>query len=397
MGSKVLGSTLIIAGTTIGAGMLALPLVSAGVGFTMSVAIMIGLWSVMLFTALLMVELHQFLPKEATLRTLAHEVLGYKGKWVANFAMMFLFYALCAAYIAGGSAQFSQRVEPLLGFSLDAWLSTTMFTVVVAAIVVIGTSTVDKVNRVLFTLKLVAMTSALFFLTPSISGGYLLSMPLEQGLLIAAIPVIFTSFGFHGSIPAIVRYLDGDTPSLKKAIVAGSFIPLIVYLFWQLVTLGVVPQSDLANSSGLAGLIAQLSNTVANSHLKHLISTFADLALLTSFLGVSLGLFEFLGDNKTLRNQRALTGVMTFLPPLLFALFYPEGFIMALGYAAIALVVLAILLPVTMVYKVRKTREYNDAYRVKGGAVTLVSAGAIGVMIVITQVAISVGVLPSLG
>ncbi|MGT0149030.1 aromatic amino acid transport family protein [Vibrio metschnikovii] len=81
-------------------------------------------------------------------------------------------------------------------------------------------------------------------------------MPLGQGLIIASIPVIFTSFGFHGSIPAIVNYLDGHTPSLRKAIVFGSAIPLIIYILWQLATLGVVSQAELVQNSGLSALVA---------------------------------------------------------------------------------------------------------------------------------------------
>ncbi|MEF1306135.1 aromatic amino acid transport family protein, partial [Vibrio owensii] len=64
--SKVFGSTLIIAGTTIGAGMLALPLASAGIGFSTSLIIMLGLWALMAFTALLMLELHQYADSSAT-------------------------------------------------------------------------------------------------------------------------------------------------------------------------------------------------------------------------------------------------------------------------------------------------------------------------------------------
>ena len=83
-------------------------------------------------------------------------------------------------------------------------------------------------------------------------------MPVEQGLVVAAIPVIFTSFGFHGSIPDIVNYLDGNTPSLRKAIIVGSSIPLIIYVFWQIVTLGVVSQDALVDNQGLSGLISTL-------------------------------------------------------------------------------------------------------------------------------------------
>lgn len=397
--SKIFGSTLIIAGTTIGAGMLALPLASAGIGFSISLMIMVSLWALMSFTALLMVEVHQEAHSNATLHTLAKQILGPKGKLIASFSMLFLFYALCAAYIAGGGAQFATRVTQWFGVQVDGALATTLFTLLVATIVTIGTSTVDKVNRVLFTLKIVAMIAVLFFLAPNVSQAYLLSMPIEQGLVVASIPVIFTSFGFHGSIPAIVRYLDGDTGSLRKAILFGSLIPLVIYIFWQIVTLGVVKQDDLLANSALSGLIAQLAITVHQSQLGTLVGVFADLALLTSFLGVSLGLFEFLGD--TLKKQqensnRVIAAVVTFTPPLGFALFYPQGFITALGYAAIALTVLAIFLPVAMVNKVRKQNPQR-AYRVAGGQVSLLLTGGVGVLIVAAQILISFGVLPSLG
>ncbi|WP_172564415.1 aromatic amino acid transport family protein [Vibrio navarrensis] len=397
--SKIFGSTLIIAGTTIGAGMLALPLASAGIGFSISLMIMVSLWALMSFTALLMVEVHQEAHSNATLHTLAKQILGPKGKLLASFSMLFLFYALCAAYIAGGGAQFATRVTQWFGVQVDGALATTLFTLLVATIVTIGTSTVDKVNRVLFTLKIVAMIAVLFFLAPNVSQAYLLSMPVEQGLVVASIPVIFTSFGFHGSIPAIVRYLDGDTGSLRKAILFGSLIPLVIYIFWQIVTLGVVKQDDLLANSALSGLIAQLAITVHQSQLGTLVGVFADLALLTSFLGVSLGLFEFLGD--TLKKQqensnRVIAAVVTFTPPLGFALFYPQGFITALGYAAIALTVLAIFLPVVMVNKVRKQNPQR-AYRVAGGQVSLLLTGGVGVLIVAAQILISFGVLPSLG
>ncbi|WPC75544.1 aromatic amino acid transport family protein [Vibrio porteresiae] len=400
MKSKLLGSTLIIAGTTIGAGMLALPLASAGIGFSTSLMIMIALWILMSFTALLMVEIHQYADSNATLHTLAKQILGEKGKWIATFAMLFLFYSLCAAYIAGGGAQFTDRMHDMLGLDLQGHVGTLVFTIIVAAVVTIGTSTVDRVNRVLFTGKIIAMVLVLFFLAPNVTESYLLSMPLQQGLIVAAIPVIFTSFGFHGSIPAIVNYLDGDTPALRKAIILGSAIPLIIYVFWQLVTLGVVSQTELVDNSGLSALISTLAVKVHHSNLSNVIGIFADLALLTSFLGVSLGLFEFLGDilrkNSNATMNRPVAAAITFVPPLAFALFYPQGFIMALGYAAIALAILAIFLPLFMVVKVRQQAS-SAKYQVSGGTPALVLTGVAGVLIIGVQLLITAGVLPALG
>ncbi|MFA0299264.1 aromatic amino acid transport family protein, partial [Vibrio sp. 10N.222.46.A3] len=400
--SKVFGSTLIIAGTTIGAGMLALPLASAGIGFSTSLFLMLGLWALMAFTALLMVELHQFAESDATLHTLAHTILGTKGKWIASFAVMFLFYALCAAYIAGGGAQFNQRISDIAGIELNGQVTTLLFTLLVAGVVTIGTHSVDKVNRVLFGLKLIAMVLVLSFLAPNITSQYLMSMPLQQGLIVAAIPVVFTSFGFHGSIPSIVRYLDGDVRSLRKVMIIGSALPLVIYVFWQSVTLGVISQEQLLSDTSLGALLVSLSKTVHQSNLSLIVGVFADLALLTSFIGVSLGLFEFMGDSlsKKLGNaKRVKTAAITFLPPLGFALFYPQGFIMALGYAAIALSVLAILLPTVMVYKVRytdllvKPHATESTYQVLGGSKALFLAGSVGVFIIAIQILISVGLL----
>ena len=397
--SEVFGSILIIAGTTIGAGMLALPLASAGIGFTTSLIIMITLWALMAYTALLMIEVHQHADKSATLHTLAKQFLGKKGKWLASFAMMFLFYALCAAYIAGGGAQFAERIANFTGVDVSGTNATLLFTLLVAGVVTIGTATVDKVNRILFAIKVLMMAVVLTFLAPNVTESYLMSMPIEQGLVIAAIPVIFTSFGFHGSIPAIVNYLDGHTPSLRKAIVIGSAIPLIIYVFWQLVTLGVVNQATLIENQGLSALISTLATTVHQSSLGQTIGIFADLALLTSFLGVSLGLFEFLGDTMKQRgvgSSRLAVGLVTFLPPMGFALFYPQGFITALGYAAIALVVLAIFLPIMMVRKTRAQSEPSH-YQVAGGNLALNITSGVGALIVCAQLLITAGFLPALG
>lgn len=131
-----------------------------------------------------------------------------------------------------------------------------------------------------------------------------------------------------------------------------------------------------------------------------MIGIFADLALLTSFLGVSLGLFEFMGD--TLRKpgatkSRIRASIVTYTPPLIFALFYPQGFIMALGYAAIALAVLAIFLPIAMVTKVRQKKTDSQYYQVLGGKPALIFTGIVGFIIVTAQLLITVGVLPALG
>ncbi len=399
--SKTLGSMLIIAGTTIGAGMLALPIASAGLGFSTAIIILLLAWVLMTYTALLMLEVHQHADTNATLNSLAKTLLGRKGQVVANFSMIFLFYALCAAYIAGGGSQ--------LQVNLDAWFNTQLapqtgailFALIFGSIITLGTGTVDKVNRLLFTVKIVVLAGMFYMLTPYVQGQHLLEMPIEQGLVLSAIPVIFTSFGFHGSIPSVVKYVGIDIKSLRKIMIFGAALPLFIYLFWQVLSQGIMSQQSLLASNGLSGFIGNISSMLQKPAISNAVTIFADLALATSFLGVSLGLFDFFSDTlkrTSTKKDRVITALVTFTPPLGFALFYPQGFIMALGYAAIALVVLAVFLPVAMVSVQRKTRanEQSD-YRVKGGSSALAVATLAGIVIISAQCLQMFGLIPAVG
>ena len=403
--NKTIGSMLIIAGTTIGAGMLALPIASSGLGFSTAMIILFIAWCLMTYTALLTLELHQHAPPNATLNTLAKNILGKKGQVVANFSMIFLFYALCAAYIAGGGGQLQIMLSEWSTTELPSQLGAITFSLLFGSIIILGASTVDKINQVLFIVKILVLTTMFYMLTPHVQAEHLLNIPIEQGLIISAIPVIVTSFGFHGSIPSIVKYMGCEVRSLRKVMIVGASMPLVIYLLWQIVSQGVISQQSLYHSQGLDGFISSLSSLLHSDSIANTLTIFANLALATSFLGVSLGLFDFFSDvlNKSDSNKdRLITAVVTFAPPLGFALFYPQGFIMALGYAAIALVILAIFLPVIMVWKQRNSASQNsehcaDAlYQVKGGNVALITAAAFGVLIISSQFMQMLGLVPTI-
>ncbi|MBL1418256.1 MAG: amino acid permease [Moritella sp.] len=414
--NKIVGSTLIIAGTALGGGMLALPLASAGLGFYPAAFLIITNWALMTYTALLMLEIHQHAEHDATLNSLAKNLLGKPGQYLATFASFFLFYALCAAYIAGGGSQLTNKINDFMSLELTPQFGAILLTIVVATVVSIGTHSVDIVNRVLFSVKIVVLALTLSLLFPHVESINLLEMPVHQGLLLSALPVIFTSFGFHGSIPSIVRYVGIDIKTLKKVMICGASAPLVIYLLWQVATQGVLSQTELMANNSLTSFITSLSDVLQQPHVSQSVSVFADLALATSFLGVSLGLFDLLsgmmkrtntglnnsydsGANDSTRtdgkSHRLKTALVTFLPPLAFALFYPQGFITALGYAAIALVILAIFLPVAMVSKQRKAQA--SGYKVSGGNVSLVLASLMGCVIIASQFLQMADVIPAVG
>ncbi|ARJ43673.1 tyrosine transporter TyrP [Pantoea alhagi] len=403
MKNRTLGSIFIVAGTTIGAGMLAMPLAAAGIGPGVTLLLLVGLWALMCYTALLLVEVYQHASADTGLGTLTRRYLGRPGQWLTGFSMLFLLYALTAAYISGAGE--------LLAASLSQWFSTEisassgvlLFTLIAGGIVCVGTQMVDMFNRVLFSAKIILLVVMLGLMMPHIHQTNLLTLPLEKGLVLAAIPVIFTSFGFHGSVPSIISYLNGDLRKLRWVFIIGSAIPLVAYIFWQLATLGAIDQSAfsalLASHAGLNGLLQAIRQIVASPHVELAVHLFADLALATSFLGVSLGLFDYLADickRNASVTGRMQSGLMTFLPPLLFALFYPQGFVLALGYAGVALAVLALIIPALLVWRSRQQHS-AASYQVVGGRPLLLLVFLCGIGVIVIQLLIALGGLPEVG
>ncbi|WP_238085060.1 tyrosine transporter TyrP [Pseudescherichia vulneris] len=403
MKNRTFGSMFIVAGTTIGAGMLAMPLAAAGVGFGVTLALLFCLWGLMCYTALLLLEVYQHVPADTGLGTLARRYLGRYGQWATGFSMLFLMYALTAAYMSGAGELLASSLSEWLNLSVSPATGVMLFTLVAGGVVCIGTSLVDLFNRFLFSAKLIFLIVMLVLLMPHVHKVNLLTLPLEKGLALSAIPVIFTSFGFHGSVPSIVSYMNGNVQKLRWVFITGSAIPLVAYIFWQLATLGSIDSTTffglMANSAGLNGLLQALRDVVASPHVELAVHLFADLALATSFLGVTLGLFDYLADLFNRRNTamgRLQTGAITFLPPLAFALFYPRGFVMALGYAGVALAVLALLIPSLLAWQSRKHSPQSN-YRVRGGKPALLLVLFCGLAVIAIQCGIAAGVLPEVG
>lgn len=139
--------------------------------------------------------------------------------------MMFLMYALTAAYISGAGELLASSISDWTGISMSATAGVLLFTFVAGGVVCVGTSLVDLFNRFLFSAKIIFLVVMLVLLLPHIHKVNLLTLPLQQGLALSAIPVIFTSFGFHGSVPSIVSYMDGNIRKLRWVFIIGSAIP----------------------------------------------------------------------------------------------------------------------------------------------------------------------------
>ena len=160
-----------------------MPLAAAGVGFTVTLGLLFTLWALMCYTALLLLEVYQHVPADMGLGSLAARYLGRYGQWVTGFCMLFLLYALTAAYISGAGELLASSLNQWLDWQLPPAAGVLIFTLLGGAVVCIGTALVDLFNRFLFSAKIVFLVIMLALLMPHIHQVNLLTLPVGGGLL----------------------------------------------------------------------------------------------------------------------------------------------------------------------------------------------------------------------
>ncbi|AKP74789.1 Tyrosine permease [Piscirickettsia salmonis] len=401
---NTLGSILIIAGTAIGGGMLALPLASAGPGFSASITLLAMIWLGLLASAFVLLEAVLAFPKGTNFSTIARLTLGLPGQIAMWISMLMLLYALDAAYISGGSSLIVAALSQAFNLPISAHLSACLFLLILGSIVWYSTRAVDRVNSILFSLKGVAFILLLSLFAPHVNLTQLLDSGNSHYLLYA-IPIFFTSFGFHPVIPTIASYNDLDPKRCRRIILIGGSLPIIIYLVWEISTLGIIPRTgdnsfhSILNQQGSVGEMMIAFHHILNNKLITLTANaFSDIAVTTSFLGVSLALFDFIADATKRPNTikgRSQTAFMAFLPPLAFALFYPNGFILALSNAAIVFAI-TLAVPVLSAWRLRITGK-TGAYKVAGGYILFTSLLIYYLVICIIQICSDCGMLAQFG
>ena len=364
---RFIGSVLIVAGTTIGAGMLALPIVSASVGFGFMTLILFTIWFAMCYTSILLVNVYKYNSPNDGLNTLTHKYLGNTGAIITALSMLSLMYALISAYITGGGEIIKTNLYNILNIDISAKQAALLFAVLFGGIILLGTKVVDLSTKVVFTIKIIFLGIIIFILLPNIKVSNLEYLPTSTLPILATIPVIFTSFGFYVVIPSLVNYLHGDIKKLKWVFIIGSSIPLVLYIIWELTILGTVENGIFAkilrDNAGLEGLLSVIRNVYDSNIIRIAFNIFAAAAILTSFWGVALALNDFikdLGKRKSYIKNNFSAIILTFTPPIIFSLFYPEGFILALGYASISLVILALVMPMLMLRKAQRENKVKS-------------------------------------
>ena len=389
--NRLVGAILLVSGTTIGAGMLALPVTTGLAGFFPSLLIMTFIWLFMMLTAFYFLEVNLRMKGESNLISMIHKTLGRPGEAIAWVTYLLLLYALTSAYLLGCSQILSDFLQGAFSFTVPRWVWPTAIFIFFGVFVYLGTAVADFLNR--FMMMGLVIAYIVLVVIGSSSVNPVMLTHINWAFLLPSVSVVLTTFGFHIIIPTLTTYLEHDAKLLKRAIFIGSLIPFLVYVIWQFLVMGVVPVygAESLSEAAIKGLQVTffLKILLGSRWVGLAVRAFAFFAIVTSLLGVSLSLSDFLADGLKIKKThwgKFLLILLTFVPPLLFALFYPHGFILALQYAGIFVVVLLALLPALMVWgerygpKGQRGFEKID-FKVPGGKVALIGTILISLLL----------------
>lgn len=331
---KIANGIFLIFGTTVGAGMLGIPAMTAGVGFVPALLVTTLVWVFMLVTGLLLAKAVLKMPEGSNLISLSGKLLGKKSKWIVAMLFVFLYGCLLVAYFSGGSPLLGQFVS-CLGLSLPSWLEKGLFLLIFGGLIFSGAHWIGRVNSVL-SLGMLGLYGVLLLVGSS---------EVEMSRLTAwnfalsfwAVPVLFSAFGYHNVVPSLVHYLKQDKKAIKVCLIMGTFLAFVFYALWQWLILGSVSAEILykTKEAGLPVTYA-LQSVTLNSSIYGIGQVFAFLALITSFLGVGLSFVDFLRDGFREYKKdvgRFSCSLLTVVPPFLCVLAFPGLFEKALGVA----------------------------------------------------------------
>jgi len=398
---SILGSTALIAGTTVGAGILALPAVTVPSGVVPSTVLLIAVWLYALVSGLLIAEVTLNTMRlvgrpSLGLLTMIERTLGTLGARVAGGAYLFLHYALLVAYVAQGGEILVSAVEKVLGMQniLPAWVGTTAFTLLFGGIMYLGRERfVEKLNSAFVAIVLASFLGLLLLGTTHLNTS---SFSFQNwSALPPAVSVMFVALFYHNVVPTVVTQLEGDARKIRQSIFIGSAIPLVMFLAWNAVILGSVSPDMVHGTSGSTTVfdpLQMLRSGGAGEWLGVLVSIFSEFAIVTSFIGFVYGLLDFFKDISASNEpfKRLPLYSLILFPPMSLGVLNPRVFLTALDYAGtFSVSVLGGIIPALMIWKQRREQEQSNSISqrlVPGGQVTLIVIIGVALVLIGKQV-----------
>lgn len=384
-----------------GAGALALPMITAGCGFLLSTLGLIIMAIFSYFLATLSLNGYLYYRNGINAATLTWHAFGAGGKITSIVVNLLLMYALIGVYITGGADLFNKTLFPLLNISIIQNHGMLIFVLLFIPIFLLGKKFIVVSNQIIFYIKLIAFGISLILGLYYINNNIFSYVANSLRYLPVAIPVLFGALGFQMVVPVVAEINQYQIKRIKLTLLAGITLPLVLYIMWIGVVFSIIPLwggdsfSYLITNHQSVGLMIKY---MINDHqqipalMKSSLNLFSNVALLTSFLTIGISLYEYVRDSFNLKQNilgKAITLAITMLPPMWIASIKPQGF-MVIFQQAMVLLVISFMLPILSCLKLYNKLNYKQPEKL-----LLYLMVVISVIIIVLQLLDNFGLLPN--
>jgi len=327
-------SIALLMGTIVGAGILSIPYVAAKAGLLTALVDIVLIGLAVLMIHLMIADISGVHSSKKF--NLKHQLTGYvenylgkKGKTIMAIAMIIGIFGALTAYIIG-EGNVLHTIFP----SISSQMFSIMFFIIASTIVLLGLRATGNIDVMIVSFVILSIILIGIFSLGKNVDASVVKFSLKD-IFIPYGAILFASTGFV-AIPEILMTLAKknkiDKNLLKKAIIIGTLIPIILSLIFTIVVTLLVGKNFLIlpQEQQIATVAAGL---FIDPFFKILINTFAALAMFTAFLALGLALVQILNFDYGIKRTVAWTIAM--FPPLLVFLFGWKNFIQTVIFTGV--------------------------------------------------------------
>jgi len=316
---KAIYAISILSGTIIGVGVFSLPYITLKVGFWTILGYFLVLGTLAILVHLFYGKLALLTPDFKRFSGFVKFHLGKKAEKIALISTILGLFGSILAYLIVGGEFLENLLSPIFGG--NNFLYTLLYFSLGAIIIYFGVKVIAKIEFwgliLFFIVLLVIFFQGKFFINVenlflNFTNDKLLAWPAGGGIENLFLPYGAILFSLWGAalIPEVEEMLGKDKKLLKKIIPIAILIPILVYLFFIYLILGIC--GSQTTTSAMTGLQNFLGPRIVKIGL-----LFGFLTTFTSFIALGLTLKKAFWYDLRL-NKNFAWALTCFVPLILF-------------------------------------------------------------------------------
>lgn len=340
---KIFNAVLLIAGTSIGTGLLSLPISAVNLGIPMTLLSMGMLYWLAYQSSMMVIDLNIFNQNPMAIVELTRKYGGRTCFGLTIFSFYLLLFGLLAVYFSCVSDTLSTVLvlSPkgvMIACACSLFLLLNLHIEKFAAF-----------NSLCVTLLLGSIACALFCF-PTHSA---VQSTFQMSEWARFMPIVMTSFGMQTICPQLYIYLDRDRKRIQIALLLGLLVPAIVYSVWIHKTLSCAALDPAflvklqSHQVSVGEFVQFLCDATHSVWIGGILKSLTLFAVITSMIGVAIGLLHSL----RILCPEWLAKVILCLVPLAVNWFVANAFLHILSFGGLMLIIFVIVTPYWCVCK----------------------------------------------